>query len=113
MSDTSGKDRSWLEIAGAFLKRGAMGYGGAALMGLLQRELQEKRGWVSKEQFVEDLAVVNMLPGPRAQHLADIRRIPPGRRMGWHSGGAVFHPARVLQMVPKADPTHLPRCWGC
>jgi chromate transporter len=62
--------RHWLEIAGAFLKLGAMGYGGAALMGLLQRELQERRGWVSKEQFVEDLAVVNMLPGPRAQHLA-------------------------------------------
>jgi len=57
-------------MAGAFLKLGAMGYGGAALMGLLQRELQEKRGWVTKEQFVEDLAVVNMLPGPRAQHLA-------------------------------------------
>ena len=40
MSATAGKDRSWLEIAGAFLKLGAMGYGGAALMGLLQRELQ-------------------------------------------------------------------------
>jgi chromate transporter len=70
MSDTSGNDRSWLEIAGAFFKLGAMAYGGAALMGILQRELQEKRGWVSKEQFIEDLAVVNMLPGPRAQHLA-------------------------------------------
>ncbi len=70
MSNTSSNDRPWLEIAGAFFKLGAMAYGGAALMGILQRELQEKRGWVSKEQFVEDLAVVNMLPGPRAQHLA-------------------------------------------
>ena len=70
LSDASSNARSWLEFAGAFLKLGAIGYGGVALMGLLQREFQEKRGWVSKERFVEDLAVVNMLPGPRAQHLA-------------------------------------------
>jgi chromate transporter len=72
--------RPWAEIAGALLKLGSVGYGGPALMGLLQRELQEKRGWVSKEQFLEDLAVVNMLPGPRAHMLAIF--------LGCHRAGA-------------------------
>jgi chromate transporter len=57
------------EIAGVFLKIGAMSYGGPAIMGIMQAEIQEKRGWISKEQFVEGLALVNMLPGPGATQL--------------------------------------------
>jgi chromate transporter len=76
----SSPGRPWAEIAGTLLKLGSVGYGGPALMGLLQRELQEKRGWVSKEQFLEDLAVVNMLPGPRAHMLAIF--------LGCHRAGA-------------------------
>jgi chromate transporter len=57
------------EIAGVFLKIGAMSYGGPAIMGIMQAEIQEKRGWISKEAFVEGLALVNMLPGPGATQL--------------------------------------------
>jgi chromate transporter len=57
------------EIAGVFLKIGAMSYGGPAIMGIMQAEIQEKRGWISKEEFVEGLALVNMLPGPGATQL--------------------------------------------
>jgi chromate transporter len=57
------------EIAGVFLKIGAMSYGGPAIMGIMQAEIQEKRGWISKEEFVQGLALVNMLPGPGATHL--------------------------------------------
>ena len=41
------------EIAGVFLKIGAMSYGGPAIMGIMQAEIQEKRGWISKQEFVE------------------------------------------------------------
>jgi len=38
---------------------GATAYGGPAIMGVMQVELQEKRQWVSKERFVEGLSLVN------------------------------------------------------
>jgi chromate transporter len=50
-------------VLGTFLKVGALNYGGAAV-GLIQTEVQHKRGWVSKTQFLEGLALVNTLPGP-------------------------------------------------
>jgi chromate transporter len=57
------------EIARVFLKIGAMSYGGPAIMGIMQTEIQEKRGWIEKKEFVEGLALVNMLPGPGATQL--------------------------------------------
>src|SRR3954471_1254667 len=69
---------NWQEIA-IFLKLGAMSYGGPAIMGIMQTEIQEKRGWLSKERFLEGLALVNMLPGPVATQL--------GIFIGYHRGG--------------------------
>ncbi len=74
---------SVLEVIRAFLKLGAMSYGGPAIMGIMQTEIQEKRAWVSKERFVEGLALVNMLPGPGATQLG----IFLGHaRAGWWGG---------------------------
>ena len=69
----------WREISGVFIKLGAMSYGGPAIMGMMQAEVQEKRGWLSKESFVEGLALVNMLPGPGATQL--------GLFLGYTRGG--------------------------
>jgi chromate transporter len=57
------------EIACVFLKIGAMSYGGPAIMGIMQAEIQEKRQWITKQQFVDGLAIVNALPGPGATQL--------------------------------------------
>lgn len=71
------------EIAGAFLKIGAMSYGGPAIMGIMQAEIQERRQWLTKERFVEGLALLNMLPGPGATQLG----IFLGHaRAGWQGG---------------------------
>ncbi len=59
-----------LEIGASFLTIGALSYGGPAIMGIMQAEIQEKRQWVSRERFVEGLALVNALPGPAAAQLA-------------------------------------------
>ena len=55
-----------LEVFGVFLKIGAFGFGVAAIWGLIQAEAQERRKWLSKERFVEGLAVVQALPGATA-----------------------------------------------
>jgi chromate transporter len=46
-----------------------MSYGEPAIMGIMQAQIQEKRLWISKQDFVEGLALVNMLPGPGATQL--------------------------------------------
>ena len=80
----------WQDLVKVFLKLGAMSYGGPAIMGIMQAEVQEKRGWLSKEKFLEGLALVNMLPGPGATQLG----IYIGyQRAGWWGGmlaGACF-----------------------
>jgi chromate transporter len=55
--------KTWKEIVSGFLKLGATAYGGPAIYGILQPELQEKRQWVSKERFVEGLSLANLIPG--------------------------------------------------
>jgi chromate transporter len=60
---------NWKEIASGFLKLGVTAYGGPAIMGIMQAELQEKRKWVTKERFVEGLSLVNMLPGAAGTQL--------------------------------------------
>lgn len=54
------------EVAAAFFKLGVIGYGGPAIFGLFQAELQERKKWLSKERFLEGLALVHALPGAAA-----------------------------------------------
>jgi chromate transporter len=73
----------WREVIGTFLKIGALSYGGAASVGLMQAEVQEKRAWLPKEQFLEGMALVNTLPGPGGVQLG----IFLGHtRAGWWGG---------------------------
>src|SRR3974390_2396709 len=84
MTITPGAPRNrWQEIARVFLKLGAMSYGGPAIMGIMQTEIQEKRGWLSKECFLEGLALVNMLPGAGATQLGIFIGY---HRAGWRGG---------------------------
>jgi chromate transporter len=83
MDTTPGLRTHWREIAGIFLKLGAMSYGGPAIMGMMQAELQERRGWLTKEGFVEGLALVNMLPGAGATQLGIFLGFT---RAGWWGG---------------------------
>jgi chromate transporter len=54
-----------------FLRLGAAGFGGPiALVGHMQRDLVEKRRWVSRQDYVEGLAFSQLCPGPLAAQLA-------------------------------------------
>jgi chromate transport protein ChrA len=53
----------FVEIARVSLKIGAMSYGGPAIVGIKETEIQERRNRISKREFIEGLALVNRLPG--------------------------------------------------
>jgi chromate transporter len=75
--------RKLWEVASTFLRIGTLGYGAAAIWGLIQSEVQERRGWLSKERFLEGLALVNALPGAPAMQMC----IFVGhQRAGWWGG---------------------------
>ena len=54
-----------------FLRLGATGFGGPiALAGFMQRDLVEARRWISREDYVDGLALAQLAPGPLAAQLA-------------------------------------------
>ena len=73
----------WLEVIGTFLKIGALSYGGAASMGIMQTEVQERRAWLPNDQFIQGLALVNTFPGPHGIQLGIFLGYT---RAGWWGG---------------------------
>ena len=54
-----------------FLKLGATGFGGPiALAGFMQRDLVEERRWISRQDYLDGLALAQLAPGPLAAQLA-------------------------------------------
>ncbi len=62
---------SLLRFLGYFLFLGTAGFGGPiALAGYMQRDLVERRGWISEEEYRKGLALAQLAPGPLAAQLA-------------------------------------------
>jgi chromate transporter len=62
---------SLARFAGYFLWLGTVGFGGPiALAGHMQQDLVASRRWISKEDYVEGLALAQLAPGPLAAQLA-------------------------------------------
>ena len=54
-----------------FLRLGAFGFGGPiALAGFMQRDLVERRNWISRQDYLDGLALAQLAPGPLAAQLA-------------------------------------------
>ena len=54
-----------------FLYLGSLGFGGpVALVGYMQRDLVEKRGWFTRDEYLKSLALSQLAPGPLAAQLA-------------------------------------------
>src|SRR5213592_1204847 len=65
-----------------FLRLGTTGFGGPiALVGYMQRDLVEKRRWISRQDYIEGLALAQLAPGPLAAQLAIY--------LGWVRGGVI------------------------
>ena len=59
------------EIWRLFLRLGLTAFGGpAAHIGLMEREAVERRGWMSRTQFLDLVGACNLLPGPSSTQVA-------------------------------------------
>jgi chromate transporter len=58
---------SMLELVTYFLRLGTFGFGGpVALCGLMEKDLVQGKGWLTKEEMRDAIAVSQSLPGPLA-----------------------------------------------
>ena len=78
------KIRQFLELYLAFVKIGAFTFGGGlAMMPIMQRELIEKRGWLTEEELIDYFAIGQSTPGIIAVNVATFVGY---KRLGWFGG---------------------------
>jgi chromate transporter len=64
------RSKALRELAAVFLKLGATAFGGpAAHVGAIQREVVEKRQWLSADRLMNLYGLTNLLPGPNSTEL--------------------------------------------
>ncbi|MFI4946215.1 MAG: chromate efflux transporter [Burkholderiales bacterium] len=89
------------ELLALFLKLGLVGFGGpAAHVAMMEDEVVRRRGWLSRERFLDLLAATQLIPGPNSTELA----IHVGhQRAGWAgllvAGAAFILPAFVTVLA--------------
>src|SRR6266536_5737872 len=68
---SSGRERTLPGLIRYFLGLGSSGFGGPiALAGYMRRDLVERRGWYSEDEYQQGLAIAQTMPGPLASQLA-------------------------------------------
>ena len=90
--------RSIGEIVRYFLRLGTLGFGGpVALVGLMEKELVQDRGWLTKEEMRDAVAVSQSLPGPLAIQVGIfIAYMRGGFWAAWAGGWAFILPNFVI-----------------
>ena len=75
--------REYLSLLGVFLKIGAFTFGGGyAMIPLLQREVAQKRGWITDDDMLEIIAIAESTPGPIAINAATFIGLRKGGLLG-------------------------------
>jgi len=82
------------ELFFAFNRLALQGFGG--VLPVAQRELVERRRWLTKDEFVEMLAISQVLPGPNVVNLA---LMFGDRAFGWRGALAALGGMLLVPMV--------------
>ena len=85
MNTTAAYPRSLGDLFWSFTWLALQGFGG--VLAVVQRELVEKKRWMTQDQFVEDWAVAQIMPGPNVVNLA---LMIGGRYFGWKGAMAAL-----------------------
>ena len=86
------------EVVPYFLRLGLLGFGGpVALVGQMERALVGERGWLTKEQMREAIAICQSLPGPLAIQVGVyVSYLRAGFWGAWAGGWAFILPNFVI-----------------
>lgn len=89
---------SLAEIAVVFLKLGTIAFGGpGAHIAMMEDEFVTRRGWLSRQEFLDRLGAANLIPGPSSTEMAIYIGLNKGGWPGLLVAGACFIlPAAVL-----------------
>jgi chromate transporter len=81
LEDMETRTKQLTELARVFLQLGSTAFGGpAAHIAMFEDEVVRRRGWLTREEFLDLLGATNLIPGPNSTELA----IHVGyRRAGW------------------------------
>ena len=91
MNESPATARPIRELVQYFLRLGLLGFGGpVALVGQMERELVTERGWLTKEQMREAIAVCQSMPGPLAIQVGIYISYLRGGFWGAWAGGWAF-----------------------
>ena len=86
------KSKLILTLFLSFFKIGAFTFGGGyAMLSLLENEFVEKRGWLTKEEFLDMVAIAESTPGPIAINSATF--------IGYKTAGALGSAFATLGVV--------------
>ncbi len=87
-----------VEVVRYFLRLGLLGFGGpVALVGQMGRELADERGWLTKDEMREAIAICQSLPGPLAIQVGVyISYLRAGFWGAWAGGWAFILPNFVI-----------------
>lgn len=67
-TETSPRPRSLTDLFVSFTLLALQGFGG--VLAVVQRELVEKKRWMTREEFIEEWAVAQIMPGPNVINLS-------------------------------------------
>jgi chromate transporter len=98
MRETGAAPSVW-EIFKAFLHLGATAYGGLAMVEPIRRRIVQEKGWLSQKEFLDGLALCQLVPGATVVQLATYVGFHLRKTKGALVAAAAFiFPAFVLML---------------
>lgn len=71
MSSTQKHPSALSEVAKLFFKLGCIGFGGPAVhIAMMEKEVVQKRNWLTQQQFLDLIGATNLIPGPNSTEMA-------------------------------------------
>jgi len=92
--ESSGRPSSTLDLFVTFTLLALQGFGG--VLAVAQRELCERKRWLTHGQFVEILSIAQVLPGP---NVVNVALIVGDRRFGWRGAFAALAGMMTIPLV--------------
>lgn len=92
---------SWRALLWVFVKLGVVAFGGpVAHIAMMDKEVVERRRWVSRRHFLDLMAATNLLPGPNSTQMTmHIGYVQRGNLGVWVAGSAFMVPAAAITLA--------------